>query len=411
MKSKLGNLALALLIAFGLWVYVITSVSPGSEETIYGINVSLEGKAVLEEKGLMVTSVSTNSVDLRLSGTRRDLSKVNSANITLKADLSTIYEPGKHTLSYTVTYPGDVPNNAFVEESRDPDSIVVTVEKRITKEVPVKVKFAGSLPDGFMYDRENRVLDNPYVTVTGPASVVDTIDHAAIEVDLTDQRESISQTYAYSLCDQEGNGVDAVLITTNVEEIRLDLKIQQFRTLNLKCEIIPGGGAGVENARVSMSVDSIQVSGSEAALDALGDDLVIATFNLAEYPRSVTVTRPLNLPEGITNLSGVTEVTLGLSFEGLRTREFILDSIESQNIPEGLEAEIAAKQVKLEVRGPVELVSKLTEENIFAYIDFTGAEVGSTTYPIQIGFSNEFAALGVVSADSVKVTLTAVEDK
>ena len=251
MKNKFFNLLLAIVIALGLWAYVITSVSPGSKDTIYNILVAMEGKSVLEENGLIITGISTDRVDLTLSGTRRDLSKVNPENITLKVDLTKITEPGKHSLTYDITYPGDVPSNAFVEEARDPQSIVFTVEKRVHKSIPVEVKFLGSLPEGFLYDRENLILDNHEIVVTGPASEVDQIAKAVIEVDLSSQRESISQTYTYSLCDAEGNGVDAKLITTNVEQVRLDLKIQRFKNVNLVYTVIPGGGAAMETMVIS----------------------------------------------------------------------------------------------------------------------------------------------------------------
>ena len=409
MKNKFFNLLLAIVIALGLWAYVITSVSPGSKDTIYNILVAMEGKSVLEENGLIITGISTDRVDLTLSGTRRDLSKVNPENITLKVDLTKITEPGKHSLTYDITYPGDVPRNAFVEEARDPQSIVFTVEKRVHKSIPVEVKFLGSLPEGFLYDRENLILDNHEIVVTGPASEVDQIAKAVIEVDLSSQRESISQTYTYSLCDAEGNGVDAKLITTNVEQVRLDLKIQRFKNVNLVYTVIPGGGAAIENAEITLSVDTIQVSGSEAALNDLGDEIVIGTFRLEDYPENTTLTKPITLPEGITNLSGITEVKVEISFVGLRTKNFILENIEAINVPEGMEAEIAAKQVALRIRGAAALMSQLAVEDIYAYIDFTGAELGSTTYKVSIRLPEEYSALGVVSVDSVKVTLLEAE--
>ena len=70
MKNKLSTLILSLLIAFGMWIYVITSVSPGSEETFHNIPVVREGETVLQERGLMITEVSANTVSLKLSGTR-----------------------------------------------------------------------------------------------------------------------------------------------------------------------------------------------------------------------------------------------------------------------------------------------------------------------------------------------------
>ena len=142
MKSKIGSILLSLAIAFGLWLYVITYVSPNSEETYYNIPVVLVGESVLNERGLMCTSASTNTVSLQLSGTRSDLVKVNSQNITVTAKLSSITEPGeKINLQYEVDYPGDVPKNAL--EILSQSDFYVTVEKRRVKDVPVVVQYVG----------------------------------------------------------------------------------------------------------------------------------------------------------------------------------------------------------------------------------------------------------------------------
>ena len=94
MKNKFGSLLLSICCAFCLWLYVITVVSPGSTDTYYNIPIVWEGESTLNANGLMVTAVSSNTVNLKLSGNRSDLSRVNSSNITIKADLSGIQEPG-----------------------------------------------------------------------------------------------------------------------------------------------------------------------------------------------------------------------------------------------------------------------------------------------------------------------------
>ena len=94
MKNKFAAAALSVAAAFLLWLYVITTVSPGSKQTYYNIPLVLGNESVLAERGLMITYQSASSVNLELSGTRTDLVKVNPANITVKADLSNIYEPG-----------------------------------------------------------------------------------------------------------------------------------------------------------------------------------------------------------------------------------------------------------------------------------------------------------------------------
>ena len=138
MKNKFASVALSILIAMALWLYVITTVSPGSQETYYNIPVVLSNESVLNERGLMITYQSSSTATLVLSGNRSDLSKVDQSNITLKADLSAIYEPGNQIpISYTTSFPGNVASNAFVIESKTPGRIYLNVERRVSKAIPL----------------------------------------------------------------------------------------------------------------------------------------------------------------------------------------------------------------------------------------------------------------------------------
>lgn len=407
MKNKLGGILLSLTIAFGMWLYVITAVSPGSKESFYGIRVVMEGESLLAEKGLMVTSRSANGVSLTLSGNRSDLQKINSENTSVKVDLSKISEPGNQIgLTYTPSFPGNVASNAFVVEGKTPERIYVNVERRIMKEVPVEVKWIGSAADGFMSDRENRVLDYPFVNVDGPQSVVDQIAKAVIEVDLTGQRESISQSYLYTLCNDKDEPVDAGLITTNVEEIRLDVKIQRVKDLAIAYTLIEGGGAKAINTEITLSAETIRVSGSEAALDLLGDKLIIGTINLTEITKNTTMQFPIVLPEGVRNLTGVTEVEAEIKLNGLATKEFTVTNINTANIPDGLHVDLITEKLTVVVRGPAAQIAKLTAEDIYVSVDFTGAEVGTSTFRTSVNFTEEFEGVGALRIDSVSAAVT-----
>ena len=410
MKDKITSALLALVIAFGLWVYVITTVSPGSEETYHNIPVIWDGEALLNERGLMLVERSADTVNLTLCGTRQNLGKVNPGNITLKADLSKIYEPGVHLVEYTPSYPGDVASNAFVEESRYPESITVVVDARRNKPVPVEIRWIGKSPEGYLTDKENRILDYPTITVVGPASVADLIEKAVIEVDLTERRESISESFRYTLCDAEGNPVDAELISTDVQEVRLDVRIQRFKDLTLTYELVEGGGATAASTSITLSVDTIRVSGSDAALETLGDELVVGTINLGDIPRNTVLTCPINLPEGVTNLTGVTETEINIAFTGLLTKTFVLETVQCVNLPEGMEAEIITQELTVEIRGPSSLVQKLTEADIRAVVDFTGAEAETASYKVTIQFSEDFTGLGAVRTYTVNATVRPAEE-
>jgi len=412
MKNKILSGLLSVVIAFGLWMYVITYISPGSEDTYYNIPVVFEGEAVLNERGLMLSSREKQTVTLVLSGSRADLKKVNSGNITVKASLAGIYEPGEKELVYTITYPGDVPSNAFVEESKNPETVTVLVEKLVSnKEIPVTIRYNGtSVPEGFMCDKENAELDHDVILISGPGSVADLISQAIIEVDLTEQRESISQDYRYTLCDAEGAPVDAGSITVNTEQIHLDLKIRRVKEVALKVNVIYGGGVAENNVAVNLDTDTIRLSGGEAVLDALGDEILLGSIDLAELDKSQDVTFPITLPEGVTNETGITEVTASVRFVGVNTREMSVANIEILNVPEGMEVDLITKKLAVIVRGPTGMVSNLTEEDISAVVDFTDAEEGSSTFKATVRFSEEFQKMGAVGTYSVSATVSAREE-
>lgn len=408
-KNKLYSVLLAVVIAFGLWLYVITSVSPESEDTFYDIPVVMEGESFLNERGLMLTSGSTSSISLQLAGTRADLSKVNRGNITVKVDLSKISEPGqKIVVKPDISYPGDVAANAFEELSRS--EIYINVEKRVNKEVEVEIQYTGTRSENFLYDTENVSLDYITINVIGPASSADLIEKAIIEVDLSNRVESISESFRYTLCDAEGNPVDAAEITTNVEEVRVEMKIQQLKELKLEANVIYGGGASEQSTSIDIQPSSIRVSGSEAVLAELGDSLTIATIDLSTVEKSIDQTYTITLPEGVTNQTGVSEVNVSIKFSGLSTREFTVDNIKSVHVPEGMDAEIYSASLVVKVRGPSSQISKLSMEDIAVEVDFTNAVVGTSTYKATLVFGEDFPNVGAVGTYSVSAMVQETEE-
>lgn len=413
MKDKIWSAAISLFVAFTLWYYVISVVSPGSEDWVYDIPVVFEGETVLtEERQMMITSANEDVlVDLKLSGNRTDLAKVNRGNITLKVDLSKVYDPGEHELLYTVVFPGDVPNGALTVESKYPEAVKLTVEKRIKKPVEVMVNFTGSAEENFMADTENRILDHAVVNVSGPRSVVELIDHAAINVDLTGRVESINENFRYTLCDVDGNPVDVEMVTTDVSEVHMDLKIQRFKQIPLVLSTTYGGGAWEDTVNILVQPSTINVSGSESILQDL-NAIQLGSIDLSLLEEDLETVYPITLPEGITNISEITEAKVTVSFIDLEIREVEATQITAINVPKGLEAELLNQVLKVRVRGPKAILADLTPENVSVIVDFSGKQVGTFTIkPTIVIKGDAFAGAGAVGTYSVSATLREIVEE
>lgn len=403
MKNKYGNWILAFLIAFGMWFYVVTQVSTSQTNEYYNVPVVLEGESVLVDRGLMLVSDPEVSVRVDLTANRQVLSKINASNMTLKADLSDIREAGTYRLEYSIDYPGDVPVGEVKVQLRSPDRVAVEVAKRDSKDVPVQVVYMGDTPADYMIDKVNATIDYEFVTVSGPQEVVELIADAAIVVDCEGRTESISESYRYVLRDAEGNAVDAATITTNVAEIRLDVRIVRVKEIPLVLAVVDGGGATADTTRIEIEPKTITVSGSDAALAEL-EQITLGTINLANVPEETERVFSIQLPEGITNLGEDTEALVRISFPDLATREFTITNIRTLNVPDGMVAQVLTKQLTVVVRGPKDYVSALQLGQIETQIDLSGVEGTAALEPV-ITFPEEYPGLGIVGRYSVNVTV------
>lgn len=405
MKSKIPALLLSLVVALGLWLYVVTTVSPESEDVYYNIPVVLENESALRDKGLMLVSGAESTVTLRLYGNRSDLNRLDRNNITVTADLSKISEPGEYNLNFNVSYPYSIPSANISILKRNPSMIAVSVAEFATKDVPVTLNFVGNMQEGLIIDRENAALNYETVTVSGPKEVIDQIDHAGIEIDRTNLTESIDADFVYTLQNADNEPVDVSLVTTNVGQIHLQLPVEHYKEIPLRVELIPGGGATAENATVTIDPEKIAVSGSEEALANL-DELVITSINLAEMGARYSHEYPITLPENITNRSGVESAKVTLALNGLGSKTFTLTQFQPENVPEGLQVNILTQKLDVVLRGPGSSINGIALSDITATVDLQNAEPGTFTVPIAISVAGH-EDVGAYGKYSISITVTA----
>lgn len=406
MKRKLIYGLLAVLISIGLWLYVVTVVNPEWEDTFYNIPVILENEEILHERGLMLVSENDPKVTLRLSGNRTDMINLNSSNITIRADLSRIYSAGEQSLSYSIVYPGDVPNNAFEILSQAPQQVTLSVVERKSKDVDVQIVFNGAVPEQYIAFKDKATLDYEKITITGPADVIDSIVAAKVEVNLEQQKESISQQYSYVLCDAEGNVVESDWITANTEQVLYTLKIQQWKDISLRVDVIDGGGLKKQDCIISQSLDAIRVTGGEKQLADLDDELVFV-INLAEIRESDTFSFDISLPDWATNLSEKSTVDVTVQIPALATMEFTVSNIQAINAS-GMNVVFNTKEKIVTVRGPESALAAMTPLDLMIQVDFAGAEAGTATFEAKVIVTNSLFAdmTGAVGTYDVAATVS-----
>ena len=386
MKSKVWRFLLSLVIAFGIWLFVVSVVSPESETTIQGIPVILDGENILADRDLIIVSDKNFTVDLKLFGNRVDLKKLSASNITLRADLSQITTPGEHNIRYSIVYPASIEDGNVDALERNPQHITLTIAERGWKDVPVKVKYTGSVPTNYVADRQNPQFDHAMITVSGPIEELEKVDHASISVDLNGKMETIVGSFRPTLCTANGTPLnDTSKLTMNVNEVRATIKILKIKQVPIVVEVIPGGGLTAEDVRVTTELKNIVVSGNDALLEAL-DQIVVGRIDLSELMESTSMEFPITMPAGVQNETGVTKVKAEVELlQVLEIREFTLDRISLVNRPGNRYVEKVTKELTVKIRGTAEALDNLKVEDIVVIVDCSDvAEIVNTTTRLNV---------------------------
>lgn len=399
MKNKILTALLSLLISIALWCFVVTTVSPNSDMEFKNLPVITQGEAQLHEVGYMVTGMDVTDVDIRLEGNRKDLERLDKSDIKIFVDVSKNPAAGTHEMTYSISYgQGD-----FKVLTKQPSTVKVTLEPRLTKTVPVEVLFDGNVAENFMADKESMSMDYTQINVTGPADDVDRIKSAQIRLDVEGRKESLSEECAFTLCDADGNAVVSEHITTDASVVNLSLKILRLKEIRLVANVIEGGGANMNNTTVTCSPETIWVSGSDALLEGL-EELVIGTVDLSDISEDKTIPFPIKLPDGISDETGVTEASVSVAFSGLLVKTLTVRNIVQEKVPEGMKVELATKALEIQVRGPAEKVEKLSENDIQVVVDFTDAESGAAKLKATIVFADP--EIGAIGSYTVSANIT-----
>ena len=129
-------------------------------------------------------------------------------------------------------------------------------------------------------------------------------------------------------------------------------------------------------------------------------------MDLSTIETDTVLVYPITLPDGVTNLSGVTEVMAAIDFENLEIKKFTVSNIQVSNVPEGMEYDLMNEALEVTLRGNSVLIGTLNPEDISVVVDLSGKEAGTFTVKATVVIANSsHSSIGEMGTHSVSVTL------
>lgn len=374
--SRASQVLLSILIAVICWLYVDLAETPDSEVQISNIPVTYTNAEILEEENLLILDESP-SITIRVSGPRSVITKLDRDNIVITASAANITSAGVYSLDCVVSLPSSITSaseNPVRIVSRSSSAVEVTVVRMVSKDVPIRAEFTGSVADTskYFYDENSFVLQQNELTISGEESQVNAVSYAKVVLNETNLTETWTGWLNVILCNQDGQVVESDNLSLEVDAISAAFYVESMKEIQLTVGLIAGGGATSENARYTIDPSTITVRGEEILLSSL-ETLELGKINLGDIIASSEVTLPIKLPDGVSSKDDLTEAKVQVSISGLETRKIAVSKIEVLNAPEGYVFDYAP--IEIRVRGKTEDLDVLMEDDIKVTVDLADLEV------------------------------------
>ncbi len=408
-QRKALYIVLSILVAAAIWVMVDVSNGTIVEKT-YTVPINYLGTSTLTDRGLMLLegegdTATDTEVTLTVQGTRWNIAKLDKDEILVQADLSDITEAGVQRVSPNVFYPSAL-RGKITTTSTSSYMVQVNIGELDRKTIDVRCEQIGTVAEG--YSGGELQISPATLEIRGQEEDIAPVSYAKVVLEYDNATETITQMLDYQFYDENDQLVDGTNIQADAEQIQVTLPIIVTKELQLRVDFEQHPGARLSNVTYRIEPSTITVSGDAGVLrDVDSITLGSEAFDLLSLLDSGTATYsyPITVPEGCTNLSGVTRATLQISFNDMTSAQVTTQNFTLSNYPQGKTTEILTSELTVTVFGTFADVAAVTGDDVEVTVDLSelSSATGSYTVPAQVKVNG--VDVGVSGNYVVQVTI------
>lgn len=390
-ENKIFWAVVSLLAALFIWVYVTGTQEEPIELSFNNVEVVFTGEDTLQaSRGYVINNISTETVSVKISGTRRNIGSLSASDIKATIDVSLISQTGTITQYYTLTYPDGVDADAVSIVSSNPSVISFNVTRMSTKQVPVEVQFKGSTAEGYIAGEVE--YEPKTITISGPESELEQIDHVYAEIGGDELTMTRTADVPFVLMDKSGNELSSDGFEFDVSTINVTIPISMMKEVSLYVQCIYGAGATEENTSIEIEPSTITISGDTSVVSGI-NRIDIATIDLTDFALTLQDTYAIPLQNGVENVSGVTKAEVTIEIQGVSTKQFTVTNFNYTGLPDGYYVEeIITQNLEVKVRGAQDVLDQIQSSILRAVADLSEVtQTGIMYVPVKVeldGFTN-----------------------
>ncbi len=379
-KYDVLSKVISVLIAAVLWFYVVSINNFEENYKIRNIAPTFVGiEELMTSKNLMV--VGDYSVDIEISGKRRDILSINVSDIQVEVDLSNVTSAGTYELPYTVT----LPSSAYTLRNKYPQKLSVKFDEEDVSSVPVKLATEDIAAEGYVVDKSNINIVPRELKITGLQEEIDRISYAEANIEQKDAKTTISGKLTYSFYDVEGKLIKNSSVNADFDKVDVTIPILKTKEVPLSLEV-QGNDNFKKYVNYTFEPKTIKVAGEESVIEQMSS-FVAGTVKISEITSGMEKAFTLTPPDGILNLSGEVTATAKIEFDGLGKKSVkttLIELINTYTLPAGYKIRPVTTSINVDILGTEEALSKVNSTNVRAVADLQSTVLSRGTHPINV---------------------------
>lgn len=404
--NNFGLKILAVVFASVLWLAVVNIDDPVTTRS-FTATVGVENSDYLTGIGKYYEiENNSNTITFKVSGKRSYLERMSNSDFRAVADMELIENLNRVPIEITPQRYG-----GYVTIASKVYYLELSVEDLVSKPYVISVQTEGEPLEQHALGEMS--VSPTLLRVSGPVSVIETIDKAVATVNVEGMSQDITDSVIPALYDKEGNEVDTKDLSFNIQNVMVSVKILDIKEVPLNFQTTGTLPEGYEYVDMEYKPETVKIKGLSAVLNTVNsiivpEEVLDLTDATGDIEKEVDISA--YLPEGATlvdNAQAKVSVTVKIEKHEQRTFKVPTANITAGNLADGYSVEFMSDTVEVELEGLAQELDDLDETTLTGSIDVSGMTEGEHTVNLDLNLDSKYklvkkatVTVDIVPADS-----------
>ncbi|MBO6241583.1 MAG: hypothetical protein J6O61_12220 [Butyrivibrio sp.] len=410
LTSNWGLKLASLIFAVIVWFLVTNINDPVTSVRYTNIPVTLKNTNLITDQGQVYTVLdNTDTISaVTIYAPRSIIDSLSQNNIVATADIQDLSSLNTVSINVSTNKYSDKIENIATSN----DVVKLSVERKAYKSLQITATTSGTLSDGYVIGDVS--TGQNMIRINGPESVVQSVQTAAVDVDVTGFTSDIITNADIVLYDADGNQVDTSQISMNAKAVNVNVTIYETKYVPLKFAVKgePASGYAL-TGQIDANPEQILIAGKNSTISSIkeitvddeGLDVSGLTSNLS-YTVDVTDYLPSGVILGDEDYNGTVAVVVHIESISEETFDVNIGNITIAGEVDGYSAQIDESEydtVSLTLAGFTSVLQNVSANSLNGTVDVNSyieknGELADGTYSMEVSFD---------LPDGIKATNTA----